>query len=52
MKRLITIALCAMLASCGQQGPQNNGVYMLLDTSGTYREVEVENATFQTKGIW
>jgi hypothetical protein len=27
-----------MLASCGQKGPQNSGVYMLLDTSGTYRE--------------
>jgi len=27
-----------LLASCGQQGPQNSGVYMLLDTSGTYRE--------------
>jgi hypothetical protein len=38
MKRLITVLLCAGLASCGQQGPQNTGVYMLLDTSGTYRE--------------
>ena len=38
MRRLITILLCALLASCGQQGPQNTGVYMLLDTSGTYRE--------------
>ena len=38
MTRLVTIALCALLASCGQPGPQNSGVYMLLDTSGTYRE--------------
>ena len=38
MKRSILILACALLASCGQQGPQNNGVYMLLDTSGTYRE--------------
>ena len=38
MTRLVTIAVCALLASCGQQGPQNSGVYMLLDTSGTYRE--------------
>ncbi|NCF60173.1 MAG: VWA domain-containing protein [Gammaproteobacteria bacterium] len=30
--------VCALVASCGQQGPQNTGVYMLLDTSGTYRE--------------
>ncbi|NCF25286.1 MAG: VWA domain-containing protein [Gammaproteobacteria bacterium] len=30
--------LCTVLAACGQQGPQNTGVYMLLDTSGTYRE--------------
>jgi len=27
-----------ILASCSEQGPQNDGVYMLLDTSGTYRE--------------
>jgi len=38
MKRLILIAGLTLLASCGQQGPQNSGVYMLLDTSGTYRE--------------
>jgi hypothetical protein len=38
MRRLVTILLCALVASCGQQGPQNTGVYMLLDTSGTYRE--------------
>jgi hypothetical protein len=38
MKRLFTILLCALVASCGQPGPQNTGVYMLLDTSGTYRE--------------
>ena len=38
MKRLVTVLLCGMLASCGQQGPHNTGVYMLLDTSGTYRE--------------
>ena len=38
MKRLIVIVGLTMLASCGQQGPQNSGVYMLLDTSGTYRE--------------
>jgi hypothetical protein len=38
MKRLITVLLCALVASCGQPGPQNSGVYMLLDTSGTYRE--------------
>ena len=38
MKRLATILACALVASCGQPGPQNSGVYMLLDTSGTYRE--------------
>ena len=38
MKRLAIAALCAILVSCGEQGPQNDGVYMLLDTSGTYRE--------------
>jgi hypothetical protein len=38
MKRLVPLMLCTVLAACGQQGPQNTGVYMLLDTSGTYRE--------------
>ena len=38
MTRLVPLMLCAVLAACGQQGPQNTGVYMLLDTSGTYRE--------------
>ena len=38
MTRTIVAALCLLLASCGQQGPRNTGVYMLLDTSGTYRE--------------
>ena len=38
MKRLILMVGLTVLASCGQQGPQNTGVYMLLDTSGTYRE--------------
>jgi hypothetical protein len=38
MTRFILLLMCALLASCGQQGPQNTGVYMLLDTSGTYRE--------------
>ena len=38
MNRLITILLCVLVASCGQQAPRNTGVYMLLDTSGTYRE--------------
>lgn len=26
------------LAACSEQGPQNRGVYLLLDTSGTYTE--------------
>jgi hypothetical protein len=30
--------MCLLIASCGEQGPRNDGVYMLLDTSGTYRE--------------
>ena len=38
MKRLVIASICLLLASCGQQGPRNSGVYMLLDTSGTYRE--------------
>ena len=38
MRQLAVLMACAMLASCGEQGPRNTGVYMLLDTSGTYRE--------------
>jgi len=38
MKQLAIAALCTILVSCSEQGPQNSGVYMLLDTSGTYRE--------------
>ena len=38
MKRLFLMIGLTLLGSCGQQGPQNSGVYMLLDTSGTYRE--------------
>ena len=39
MKRLIVLALAALLASCsGDTAPRNTGVYMLLDTSGTYNE--------------
>ena len=35
----ITIALCAMLASCSSDtAPRNTGVFMLIDTSGTYTE--------------
>ncbi len=38
MRQLAVLMACAMLASCGQQGPRNTGVYMLLDNAGTYRE--------------
>ena len=38
MNRVIALLACALLASCGQQGARSTGVYMLLDTSGTYRE--------------
>ena len=45
MKKGILVALCVLLASCagGEQAPTNSGVYMLLDTSGTYTE-ELEKA--------
>ncbi|MGI9223922.1 MAG: VWA domain-containing protein [Woeseiaceae bacterium] len=43
MKTLAIALLCALLVSCSDEGPRNNGVYMLLDTSGTYRE-ELEKA--------
>jgi hypothetical protein len=39
MKKTIIPALCALLVSCsGEVTPRNTGVYMLLDTSGTYTE--------------
>ncbi len=46
MKRLVaTIAAAALAVSCSAEPPQarNTGVYMLVDTSGTYTE-EVEQA--------
>ena len=38
MKLLILTLLCAALGACTPNTPENTGVYMLLDTSGTYRE--------------
>ena len=39
MKTGFTALLCVLLASCaGETVPGNTGVYMLLDTSGTYTE--------------
>ncbi len=39
MKRLLLASLCILMASCAREStPTNTGVYMLLDTSGTYAE--------------
>ena len=39
MKRVLLIAALSLLASCSTETtPANSGVYMLLDTSGTYRQ--------------
>ena len=36
---LLGALACTLIAGCGQNsGPRNAGVYMLIDTSGTYRE--------------
>lgn len=44
MRTGIFASLCVLLVSCsGDQTPRNTGVYMLLDTSGTYAE-ELEKA--------
>lgn len=44
LKRLGITAVCALLAACsGDSQPENSGVYMLIDTSGTYRE-EIQKA--------
>ena len=42
-KILTTVVLLTLIAACSPSTPVNNGVYMLLDTSGTYRE-ELEKA--------
>ena len=38
MKTLSLGIACILLVSCTPSQPQNAGVYMLIDTSGTYRE--------------
>jgi len=38
MKTFSLTLLLTFLAGCTPAAPENNGVYMLLDTSGTYRE--------------
>jgi len=38
MKILLIIVATVMLTACGEPAKHNTGVYMLLDTSGTYRE--------------
>lgn len=38
MKILSLSIACMLVASCTPSQPQNTGVYMLIDTSGTYRE--------------
>ena len=39
MRFLTTLASCAVLIACTSSSiPTNTGIYMLLDTSGTYRE--------------
>ena len=44
MKRLLLASLCFLMTSCARDSaPANTGVYMLLDTSGTYTE-ELEKA--------
>lgn len=43
MKLLGVLATFMLLASCGASQPNNSGVYMLVDTSGTYRE-EIQKA--------
>lgn len=37
-RRLAGALVLAALAGCADPGPQNNGVYMLVDTSGTYAQ--------------
>lgn len=44
MKRMIVILVCVLITSCSADTtPTNSGVFMLIDTSGTYTE-EIEKA--------
>ena len=44
MNRIALLIIASLLVSCGGgNGPRNTGVYMLIDTSGTYRE-EIDKA--------
>ena len=38
MRTGLLATLCVLLVSCSSEAPTNTGVYMLLDTSGTYAE--------------
>lgn len=38
MKSIVLAAVALLLFACSPSQPRNTGVYMLLDTSGTYRE--------------
>ncbi|MFQ5547538.1 MAG: VWA domain-containing protein [Woeseia sp.] len=38
MRILTAITACMFVLGCSPAAPENTGVYMLLDTSGTYRE--------------
>ncbi|HEX9851556.1 MAG TPA: hypothetical protein VGA68_01010, partial [Woeseiaceae bacterium] len=38
MKFAGLLFICGLLASCSPSPANNTGVYMLVDTSGTYRE--------------
>ncbi|MFQ6004572.1 MAG: VWA domain-containing protein [Woeseia sp.] len=38
MRILTAIMACIIVLGCSPSAPENTGVYMLLDTSGTYRE--------------
>lgn len=38
MRILTAITACMIVLGCSPAAPENTGVYMLLDTSGTYRE--------------
>jgi hypothetical protein len=43
MKRALLVAALVLTASCAPSSPRNTGVYLLLDTSGTY-QAELDKA--------
>jgi hypothetical protein len=50
MKRLLLLGFIIAMQSCTQSAPRNTGVYLLVDTSGTYsRQVNKADRSSSTR---